>query len=208
MLTTSSFQSGPVPYQVPILIVMMQQLLFSIQAFVSPLSRSPFLSSSTQELSSSLKQYALPSPSSSSTLLLFQLPQNVIPTDPSLPSVLISTSIDGTDVALEDAFTDQIDILGDSTVQLLVAGFGIFILLALIAKFFFNQMDDAIEKVLVEFESTMKNKYESRWVSIESKLKGLNDVERSQKLFEIMNSLQDAEPDLMEKVNKDMGSSP
>jgi len=89
-------------------------------------------------------------------------------------------------------------------VQLLFAGFGVVVLLAILAKFFLNQMDAAIEKVLVDFESTMKRKYESRWVSIEAKLEGLSEPERSQKLFEIMEGLQQTEPMFMEKVNRDM----
>jgi 3-methyladenine DNA glycosylase AlkC len=66
-------------------------------------------------------------------------------------------------------------------------------------------MDSAIEKVLRDFESTMKKKYASRWVSIETKLKGLKEPDRSQKLFEIMEDLQKTEPDFYAKVNEDMG---
>ncbi len=107
-------------------------------------------------------------------------------------------------IPLEDSFSDEIDFLGDSTVQLLFVGFGVVVVLAILAKFFLNQMDAAIEKVLVDFESTMKRKYESRWVSIEAKLEGLGEPERSQKLFEIMEGLQQTEPMFMEKVNRDM----
>jgi uncharacterized Fe-S cluster-containing radical SAM superfamily enzyme len=67
-------------------------------------------------------------------------------------------------------------------------------------------MDDAIEKVLTEFEVVMKEKYQSRWVSIESKLDGLEEPQRSQRLFQIMENLQQTEPDFMDKVNKDMAS--
>ena len=116
----------------------------------------------------------------------------------------ISLILADEDVPLEDAFTDEIDFLGDSTVQLLFAGFGVLVILFLVAKFFLNQMDAAIENVLVDFENTMKTKYESRWVSIEAKLEGLDEPERSQKLFEIMEGLQQTEPVFMEKVSRDM----
>ena len=64
-----------------------------------------------------------------------------------------------------------------------------------------NKCRVSIEKVLVEFESTMKRKYASRWVSIAAKLEGLDEPERSQKLFAIMEQLQETEPQFMAKVN-------
>ena len=67
-------------------------------------------------------------------------------------------------------------------------------------------MDEAIEKVLVEFENTMKGKYPSRWVSMEAKLDGLVEPERSQRLFAIMEELQASEPQFMAKVNSEMGA--
>lgn len=129
-------------------------------------------------------------PSSSSSLLTLQ-----------------SSNVNNNDIAFEDAFTDQIDPFGDSTVQLIFIGFGIVIILSIIAKLLLNQMDDAIEKVLIDFERVMKVKYPSRWVSIDKKLEGLGEVERSQKLFEIMEGLQQSEPDFMKRVNEDMSSS-
>lgn len=117
-----------------------------------------------------------------------------------LSPFLLSDVADNTPAAFEDAFNDDI-VLVDSTIQLLLAGFGVLVILALAAKFFLNKMDEAIEKVLVEFESTMKRKYASRWVSIEKKLEGLEEPERSQKLFAIMEQLQETEPQFMAKVN-------
>lgn len=108
-----------------------------------------------------------------------------------------------TSIGVENAFTDDV-VLFDSTVQLLLGGFVVFVVLATAAKFFLNQMDSAIEKVLVDFESTMKRKYASRWVSIEAQLDGLEEPKRSQKLFAIMENLQASEPEFMAKVNKDM----
>lgn len=113
-----------------------------------------------------------------------------------------SVSVDG----LEDAFTDDI-VQFSPTIKLLLRGFVFLLILASAAKVFFNKMDDAIEKVLVDFETTMKAKYPSRWVSIESKLDGLEEPARSQRLFEIMEELQVSESQFMEQVNRDMASS-
>ena len=124
----------------------------------------------------------------------------------SLPTILLSdesvSTLDNGPIGFEDAFNDDIVLL-DSTIQFLGVGFGVLVILAVIAKFFLNKMDDAIEKVLVEFESTMKKKYLSRWVSIEAQLEGLEDPERSQRLFAIMEELQETEPQFMAKINKD-----
>ena len=118
-------------------------------------------------------------------------------------SIIISASAES-DVAFEDAFTDEVDLFNDPTIRLLLVGFGVFVVLAVVAKSLLNQMDAAIEKVLVEFETTMKSKYASRWVSIEAKLEGLEEPQRSQRLFEIMEGLQQSEPAFMEKVNRNM----
>ena len=134
---------------------------------------------------------------------------HAIPLSTLSPSLLLGADIDiSTDnvpSGFEDAFTDEI-VLFDPNIRLLAIGFGVVAILALGAKFFLNQMDAAIEKVLVEFETTMKEKYQSRWVSIEAKLDGFVEPERSQRLFSIMEQLQQSEPDFMAKVNRDMGS--
>jgi hypothetical protein len=125
----------------------------------------------------------------------------------SLPSLLLSEEgIIGSDntnvpIGFENAFSDDI-VLVDSTIQKLGVGFGVLVILAVAAKFFLNKMDEAIEKVLVDFEKTMKRRYASRWVSIEAKLEGLEEPARSQKLFAIMEELQESEPQFMAKVNK------
>lgn len=122
-------------------------------------------------------------------------------------SLLLESEIDVTEnipSGFENAFQDEI-VLFDPTVQLFAIGFGIIVTLGIAAKFLTNQLDKAIERVLLEFEATMKSKYESRWVSIEAKLDGLVEPERSQKLFAIMEELQASEPDFMAQVNREMG---
>ena len=122
-------------------------------------------------------------------------------------SIIIQTTNNENDIAFEDAFTDQINFFDDSIIQLILVSFSIVISLSFIFKFFLNQMDNAIEKVLIDFENTMKKNYASRWVSIEAKIDGLNETERSQMLFEIMEKLQKEEPYFMEQVNQDMMNS-
>eukprot|EP00586_Coscinodiscus_wailesii_P022971 CAMPEP_0172500980 /NCGR_PEP_ID=MMETSP1066-20121228/144895_1 /TAXON_ID=671091 /ORGANISM="Coscinodiscus wailesii, Strain CCMP2513" /LENGTH=173 /DNA_ID=CAMNT_0013275523 /DNA_START=34 /DNA_END=555 /DNA_ORIENTATION=- len=123
------------------------------------------------------------------------------------PSILLSTNgipSDNipTNAGFEDAFTDEISLFD----PVLAIVFGIVLLVVLGVTFTVDKMDDAIGKVLVEFETTMKDKYRSRWVSIEAKLDGLGDVERSQRLFAIMEELQESEPEFMARVKRDMGS--
>ncbi len=123
-------------------------------------------------------------------------------------SLLLSEEVlvDKPDVAFEDAFNDQIDLFGDSTVQLLFLGFTILIALSVVAKSLLDQMDNAIEKVLTDFERVLKEnpKYKLRWMEIQEQINGLEEPQRSQKLFEIMEELQKNDPQLMEKVNRDM----
>lgn len=173
-----------------IVITFISQLLTIATAFVSP-KQSFSITTNTKRAKSLLKHHAFLS-SSISTIT---------------ESSLLINSNENNDIAFEDAFSDNVDIFGDSAIQPILIGFGVLVILALVVKFFLNQMDSAIEKVLVDFESTMKDKYASRWVSIEAKLDGLNESERSQKLFQIMESLQQTEPFFMEEVNKEMISS-
>ena len=135
---------------------------------------------------------------------------NAVPLSSLTPSLLLSFDavedlINNSPEGFENSFNDEI-VLMDPTIRLLLTGFGVVVVLALAAKFFLNKMDEAIEKVLIEFENTMRSKYESRWVSIEAKLDGLDEPERSQRLFAIMEDLQQSEPEFMAKVNNDMAA--
>ena len=170
-------------------IIFILQLAAITTAFIHP--KQTFSITTNVKKDSSLLKYHAFLPSSTSII--------------AEPSLVVSSN--NNNVAFEDAFSDNVDVFGDSTIQLLFIGFGVLVILALAAKFFLNQMDSAIEKVLIDFESTMKEKYASRWVSIEAKIDGLNEPERSQKLFQIMENLQQTEPFFMEEVNKEMMSS-
>lgn len=106
----------------------------------------------------------------------------------------------------ETAFAgNDIDYFGDPLVQKIVAVFGVVVLLLLAANALFGQMDTAIEKVLVDFETVMKRDYTSRWVDIREQLDKLdNGMERQTKLFEIMEDLQKKDPELYSRVNEKM----
>ena len=151
-------------------------------AFVAPTSLT-FSSSSSTEL------HALPMLSSSSTFA-------------HIGGFLISVA---DDIGIEEAFKDDIQFL-DPTIKLELGIFGVVVLLLVTANALLGQMDNAIEKVLGDFERAMKSKYASRWIEIEEELEGLEGAERTQKLGAIMERMQNEEPQLMERVNADMAS--
>mmetsp|Transcript_2910 Transcript_2910/g.8488 ORF Transcript_2910/g.8488 Transcript_2910/m.8488 type:complete len:180 (-) Transcript_2910:1009-1548(-) len=117
-------------------------------------------------------------------------------------SFLISAS---NDIGIEEAFKDDIQFI-DPTIKLELGVFAAVVLLLVAASALLGQMDNAIEKVLGDFEKTMKSKYASKWIEIEDELEGLGSAERTQKLGAIMERMQKEEPKLMERVNADMAS--
>lgn len=72
-------------------------------------------------------------------------------------------------------------------------------------KTLMGSMDDAIEKVLVDFEETMKTKYPQRWDQMEEELEGLEGVDRDVKLYELMDQMQKENPTFMSRVKDKMG---
>eukprot|EP00565_Helicotheca_tamesis_P005860 CAMPEP_0185730040 /NCGR_PEP_ID=MMETSP1171-20130828/8222_1 /TAXON_ID=374046 /ORGANISM="Helicotheca tamensis, Strain CCMP826" /LENGTH=142 /DNA_ID=CAMNT_0028399015 /DNA_START=222 /DNA_END=650 /DNA_ORIENTATION=+ len=111
------------------------------------------------------------------------------------------------DANLGEAFTDDVDILGDPIIQLMLGGFGLIVVLIAVANFLASKMDSAIENVLEDFEETMKTRYIKRWKLIEEELEGLDEAERVEKLIQVMEEIQRDEPALMERINRDMASS-
>ena len=109
--------------------------------------------------------------------------------------------------ALDDeasAFTDQIDYM-DGSIRTLLGGFGL-VMLALVGfKLLTDQMDSAIEQVLVDFESTMQNSYPQRWQNdFRPLLENLTGDERDQKLLKLMEELQSKDPEFMNRVQQKM----
>lgn len=106
-----------------------------------------------------------------------------------------------TDIPMEQAFQDSVDLFDFSgplgTILLATAAA---VALLVLLKSLTNQMDAAIEKVLVDFESTLKKKYPHRWNIISAELDKLPQDERPAKLFSIMEQMQEEEPEFMSQV--------
>lgn len=112
------------------------------------------------------------------------------------------------DIGLEDAFQDSISFT-DGPVGVLVASFAVFVVLAVGFKAVMSEMDGAIEKVLQDFEASLKRYYPKRWESIEeNSLAGLSGDERDIKLLKVMEELQRDEPEFMTKLANRSGSGP
>lgn len=101
------------------------------------------------------------------------------------------------------AFTDSINYF-DGTIGTM--GIAFIIVIAILAGFkaLTGQMDQAIEKVLVDFETVMKRYYPQQWQEIENELEGMTADERSVKLFETMEQMQETQPEMMAKVREKM----
>ena len=116
------------------------------------------------------------------------------------------------DIGIDEAFTDEIDLVGDPLVQKMVGAFGVVIVLLLVANVLLGQMDGAIRNVLGDFEQAMRTRYASRWIEIEEELEGLGidseteSPERTEALMKIMERMEREEPTLMERVNAEMGT--
>ena len=125
---------------------------------------------------------------------------------PDFPSVLssagedIAAVVDRADIPVEEAFQDTISFT-DGPVGVLVAAFAVFVVLAVGFKAVMGQMDSAIEQVIADFESTMKQFYPERWEEIEqSSLEGLEGDARDIELLRVMEELQQKDPAFMSQV--------
>lgn len=109
--------------------------------------------------------------------------------------------------ALDDeasAFTDQIDYL-DGSIRTLLGVFGLVMLALVGIKVVTDQMDNAIEQVLVDFETTMQKSYPQRWQNdFRPVLENLDGAEREQKLLKLMEELQSKDPEFMNRVQEKM----
>ena len=129
------------------------------------------------------------------------------PTESSLLLVAATTSGEG-DIGLDEAFQDTISFT-DGPVGVLVAAFAVFVILAVGLKTVMSEMDSAIEKVLEEFETSLKRYYPKRWETIEeTSLAGLSGDERDIKLLKVMEELQREEPEFMTKLANRKGIGP
>ncbi|KAI2507728.1 hypothetical protein MHU86_6727 [Fragilaria crotonensis] len=107
------------------------------------------------------------------------------------------------DISVDQAFTDSIASF-DGPVRNMVIGFGVVVLILAGLKALTDQMDNAIQNVLVEFEATMTRYFPQRWEAIAEELTGVEGDERDIKLLELMEKLQEKDPDFMARVKKKM----
>ena len=124
-------------------------------------------------------------------------------------SLLATAAADSeeTPVDLSDAFTDQVDLWGDPTIRLLLGGFTIVVIVLFVMKQIVSQMDAAIEGVLGDFERTLKQNHPAKWASIKKQLLALTEEARAQKLFQIMQELEQTEPQFMKQVQQQMAEN-
>jgi hypothetical protein len=107
------------------------------------------------------------------------------------------------EISVDQAFTDSI-VSFDGSVRNMVVGFGVVVLLLAGLKALTGQMDNAIQNVLVEFETTMTRYFPQRWDAIAAELTGIEGDERDIKLLALMEKLQEKDPDFMARVKKKM----
>lgn len=134
-----------------------------------------------------------------------QLPLHMLPSPPTfLPSIIISSS---DEVVMPDdiseAFQDTVsisDLTSDPMLQIAFAAAGAAIVLLVVAKAIVQQMDDAVQKVAVDFDKVMTIKIpgEEGSIIVES------EEDRIQKILEEMEVLSKEEPEFMERVMQDI----
>lgn len=119
-------------------------------------------------------------------------------------SFWLSLMEDSTEDETTTAFSDSIDYM-DGTIQLMLGAFGVVIVVLAGLKFLSDQMDSAISQVLVDFESTMKVYFAQQWQDeILPQLAGLEGDARQAKLVQIMETMEQNNPSLMERVQAKM----
>jgi hypothetical protein len=123
-------------------------------------------------------------------------------TSHSFGSTLLAAS-DRSATSLDEAFTDTVDFT--STPFQLLGGITVVLFAVLLAlKSITNKMDQAIGQVLQDFESTMKSLHPTRWQKIREELDGLTGDERDIKLLQVMETMQDNDPEFMMRVRDQM----
>ena len=151
----------------------------------------PISCAGSHGVKSGLTLHALPTPSSSDVF-----------SSKMISNILVAAD----DVGLDEAFKDDVDYFGDSTVQLMFGIFAAVIALLAAVNALLGQMDGAIRNVLSDFEKAVKAKYPSRWLEIEEQLEGLDEEKKTEALMKIMERLEREEPKLMERVNAEINS--
>ena len=144
------------------------------------------------------------------------------PTQPSLfdtatkniPSLFIAYDDSVPVYQAEDAFTDQVslaDITSDPILQASFAAAGIAIIILFVLKAVVTKMDDAVEKVAIDFDRVMRLKYSKRWERFMVEEKGEDaaaddgkEGDRIQLIVEEMERLRKEDPEFMDRVMLDI----
>ena len=114
----------------------------------------------------------------------------------------------------EDAFTDQVnlsDITSDPILQASFAAAGIAIIILFVLKAVVTKMDDAVEKVAIDFDRVMRLKYSKKWERFMVEEKGEDaaaddgkEGDRIQLIVEEMERLRKEDPEFMDRVMLDI----
>ncbi|KAL7467612.1 hypothetical protein ACHAXS_007857 [Conticribra weissflogii] len=117
----------------------------------------------------------------------------------------------------EDAFQDQVvlsDLASDPVLQAAFAASAIAIIILFALKAVVSQMDDAVERVAVEFDKTMTLKYPKKWKKFleeidigEHNSAEELEMDRIQRIVEEMERMSEEEPEFMDRVMKDIQRS-
>mmetsp|Transcript_15638 Transcript_15638/g.26151 ORF Transcript_15638/g.26151 Transcript_15638/m.26151 type:complete len:192 (-) Transcript_15638:158-733(-) len=115
----------------------------------------------------------------------------------------VAVIIDTSSANTVDAFSDSI-VTFDGPIKIMVAAFGVVMIVLVGLKVLADKMDNAINQVLLDFESTLKRFYPQRWEKMAAELEELSGDQRDVKLLTMMEQLQDDEPEFMLKVEEKM----
>lgn len=123
-------------------------------------------------------------------------------------TALVAVDEIATPSSFDDAFQDQINFL-DGPVLIMAGIFGVVLVLLAVLSFLSSKVDDAILQTLRDFEKTMRTYYPQRWKEIEAQLKVASnknrpDAERDIRLLQIMEEIQEKEPEFMKVVRERM----
>jgi len=112
---------------------------------------------------------------------------------------------------ISEAFQDTVsisDLTSDPTLQIAFAAAGVAIVLLIVAKAIVQQMDNAVQKVAVDFDKVMTLKYAKKWRKFipgeEGSIVVDSEEDRIQKILEEMEVLSKEEPEFMERVMQDI----
>jgi hypothetical protein len=127
------------------------------------------------------------------------------PTNSALPLLggFTSSLLTADDITVDQAFSDSI-VTFDGPIRNMAIGFAVVVLVLAGLKVLTDQMDAAIEKVLVDYEATLKRFFPQRWELIAEQLVGLDGDERDIKLLALIEALQESDPAFMARVKEKM----